>query len=208
MKLTTLSVGSIGTNCYIIYREDTGSAVVIDPSDDVTLVLARLQALNLKVRAIVLTHAHFDHGGAADQLRTETGAAVWAHPADRALPSWLTHRLEWTDELRDGQSLCFDGIELQVLHTPGHTPGSVCLLRGDLLFAGDTLFAGSCGRTDLPGGSWEQMRGSLCRLAALEGDYTVYPGHGEPTTLWAERGTNPYLRMALEQRENREVEVT
>ena len=78
----------------------------------------------------------------------------------------------------------------------------------DLLFAGDTLFAGSCGRTDLPGGSWEQMRGSLCRLAALEGDYTVYPGHGEPTTLWAERGTNPYLRMALEQRENREVEVT
>ena len=114
MKLTTLSVGSIGTNCYIIYREDTGSAVVIDPSDDVTLVLARLQALNLKVRAIVLTHAHFDHGGAADQLRTETGAAVWAHPADRALPSWLTHRLEWTDELRDGQSLCFDGIELQV----------------------------------------------------------------------------------------------
>lgn len=198
MKLTALTVGSINTNCYILYVEDTRAAVVIDPSDDATLVLARIEALGLHVRAILLTHAHFDHGGDAPRICERTGAPLYAHPADRALPSWLTHGLEWTHDLADGQTLDLDGLHLQVLHTPGHTPGGVCFLCGDQLFAGDTLFAGSCGRTDLPGGSWDEMRASLRRLAALEGDYRVYPGHGDATTLAAERRENPYLQMALE----------
>ncbi|MBQ1372112.1 MAG: MBL fold metallo-hydrolase [Oscillospiraceae bacterium] len=202
MKLATLTVGTLQTNCYILYQEDSGSAVVIDPSDEIELLQSMLRAHNLKVQAILLTHAHFDHGGAADRLRTETGAPVWAHPADRSLPSWLRYRLEWTDELYDGQKLCFDGMELEVLHTPGHTPGSVCFFCGDWLLSGDTLFAGSCGRTDLPGGDGAQMNASLCRLAALEKDWVVCPGHGEISGLRRERETNPCIRMALEQRES------
>ena len=197
MKLTSLTVGAIGTNCYIIYNEDTKSAVVIDPSDQASLVLARLDALGLELRAILLTHAHFDHGGDVKRLLEKRPAPVYCHPAEGSLPSWLTHRLLWTDELAEGQTLDFDGLRFKVLHTPGHSPGSVCFLCGASLFAGDTLFAGSCGRTDLPGGSWKDMAASLRRLASLEGDYTVYPGHGEATTLEAERQRNPYLEMAL-----------
>ena len=197
MRLTTLTVGSIETNCYIIYNEETKGAVVIDPSDDAALVQARLDALGLRPLAILLTHAHYDHGGDVGRLLAKHAVPVYCHPADRALPSWLTHGLEWSDELSEGQTLDFEGLRFTVLHTPGHTPGSVCLLCGNMLFAGDTLFAGSCGRTDLPGGSWKDMAASLRRLASLEGNYTVYPGHGEPTTLAEEREGNPYMEMAL-----------
>ena len=197
MKLTSLTQGSIGTNCYLLYDEDTKSAVVIDPGDDASLAKARIKALGLKVRGILLTHGHFDHGGDVDRIRKLTGAPVYLHPADRALPSWLTHGLTADEELHEGDELDFDGLRFKVLHTPGHTPGSVCFLCGDLLFSGDTLFAGSCGRTDLPGGSWKDMTASLRRLAELEGDYTVLPGHEESTTLSAERESNPYIEMAL-----------
>lgn len=197
MKLTSLTVGSIETNCYIIYNEETKSAVVIDPSDEASLVQARLDALGLELRAILLTHAHFDHGGDVSRLLAKRAVPLYCHPADRALPSWLTHSLEWSEELAEGQTLDFDGLRFTALHTPGHTPGSVCFLCGDWLFAGDTLFTGSCGRTDLPGGSWREMAASLRRLAALSGNYVVYPGHGEATTLADERAGNPYMEMAL-----------
>lgn len=200
MKVTSLTVGSIGTNCYIVYLEKTKSAVVIDPSDEAALVLARLEALGLELRAILLTHGHFDHCGDVKRLLARKEAPVWCHPADRELPSWLTHGLPAAEPLCDGQSLDFDGLRFTVLHTPGHTPGSVCFLLGERIFTGDTLFAGSCGRTDLPGGSWAQMRASLRRLAALEGEYEICPGHGEPSTLETEREENPYLQMALEER--------
>ena len=198
MQITSLISGSIGTNCYIIYNEEK-QAVVVDPSDDAALVEARIAALGLEVRAILLTHGHFDHGGDADRVRRLTGAPVYLHPADRALPSWLTHGLTADRDLADGEELDFDGLRFRVLLTPGHTPGSVCFLCGDVLLAGDTLFAGSCGRTDLPGGSWKAMAASLRRLAQLEGDYTVLPGHGEATTLSEEREGNPYMEMAMEQ---------
>ena len=199
MKLTSLTVGSIGTNCYIVYQEDTNAAVVIDPSDEAALVEARIAALGLTPRAILLTHGHFDHGGDVDRLLARWPVPVYCHPADRALPSWLSHGVRFDQELTDGQKLDFDGMAFTVLHTPGHTPGSVCFLwqEGGALFAGDTLFQGSCGRTDLPGGSWKQMAASLRRLAALPGDWTVCPGHGDPSTLAAEREGNPYLEMAL-----------
>lgn len=198
MKITSLTVGSIGTNCYIVYDEGTKAAVVIDPGDDAALVEARIKALGLRVLAILLTHGHFDHGGDADRIRTLTGAPVYLHPADRSLPSWLTHGLTADRDLAEGDELEFEGLRFRVLHTPGHTPGGVCLLCGGRLFAGDTLFAGSCGRTDLPGGSWEELLRSLRRLAELDGDYTVLPGHGEPTTLARERKYNPFMEEAAE----------
>ena len=198
MAITSLTVGSIGTNCYIIYNEDTKAAVVVDPSDKALLVKARIALMKLDVKAVLLTHGHFDHSGDAARIAKDP-IGLWMHPADRALPSWLTHGLPETRDLADGDELDFDGLRFRVLHTPGHTPGSVCFLCGDSLFAGDTLFAGSCGRTDLPGGSWAQMAASLRRLAALEGDWTVLPGHGETTTLAEERESNPYIEMALKQ---------
>ncbi len=197
MTITSLTGGSIGTNCYILYQEDSKAAVVIDPGDDAALVKVRIEALGLRVLAILLTHAHFDHGGDAKKLSAAVGAPIYAHPAERELPSWLTHGLNWDKDLADGETLDFEGIRLSVLHTPGHTPGGVCFLCGDALFAGDTLFAGSCGRTDLPCGSWAQMRDSLRRLAALPGDYQVFPGHMEATTLETERKSNQYMQMAL-----------
>lgn len=198
MKLTALCVGSIGTNCYIVYDETTRDAVVIDPSDEASLVAARIAALDLTLRAILLTHGHFDHGGDAGRLKKTSDVPVYVHQADKSLPSWLTHGLCADRTYADGDKLDFAGLRFTVLHTPGHTPGGVCLLCGSWLFAGDTLFAGSCGRTDLPGGNWNQMAASLRRLAALEGDFVVLPGHGEQTTLSAERESNPYIEMALE----------
>ena len=199
MKLTSLTAGSIGTNCYILYDEATLDAVVIDPSDEAALAEARIQALGLRVRAILLTHGHFDHGGDVERIRRRTGAPVYLHPADTALPSWLTHGVTHTDELSDGEELDLAGMRFRVLHTPGHTPGSVCFLCGELLFAGDTLFAGSCGRTDLPGGSGADMMRSLRRLAELPGDYRVLPGHGEETALERERRSNLYMAEAAKE---------
>jgi len=198
MKMTQVTVGSIGTNCYMIYEETSKAAVVIDPSDEAVLVVARIEALGLDVKAVLLTHGHFDHSGEAAMIADKAGVPIWMHPADRTLPSWLTHGLPETKDLADGETLAFDSLRFTVIHTPGHTPGSVCFRCGDWLFAGDTLFAGSCGRTDLPGGSGADMAASLRRLAALDGDCTVFPGHGESTTLEAERKRNPYLQMALE----------
>ena len=198
MTVSILTGGTIGTNSYVIYQEDSKAAVVIDPSDDASLVRTKIKALSLRVQAILLTHAHFDHGGDAEQIRKLTGAPVYLHPADRDMPSWLTHGLKADRDLAEGQELDFEGLRLKVLHTPGHSPGSVCFLCEDKLFAGDTLFAGSCGRTDLWGGSWPEMLRSLRRLAALEGDYVLYPGHGEESTLGEERRWNPYMAQALE----------
>ena len=197
MQITSLTLGSIGTNCYMIYDETSKAAVVIDPSDEAVLAEARIESMGLEVKAVLLTHGHFDHGGDAARVADRAGVPVWMHPADKDLPSWLTHGVPAAArDIADGETLNFDGLRFSVLHTPGHTPGSVCFRCGDALFAGDTLFAGSCGRTDLPGGSWKDMAASLRRLAALKGDLAVYPGHGETTTLAIERTENPYVQMA------------
>ena len=138
-------------------------------------------------------------GGVKGLLNQFPGLPVYVHPGDTKLTPQLSRGLFWTDFYEDGDELAMDGISFRVLHTPGHTPGSVCLQAGDVLLTGDTLFAGSCGRTDFPGGSWEQMMASLARLAALPGNFKVFPGHGEATDLDAERIYNPCMKEAAEQ---------
>ena len=202
MKILSMTTGSIGTNCYLLYDEDTKDALVIDPSDDAGPLTGQIEKLELRVQAILLTHGHYDHGGDVDRIRTRSDCPVYLHPADLTLPAQWRSGLANTADLSDGMVLPLLGTEFRVLHTPGHTPGSVCFLCGELLFSGDTLFAGSCGRTDLPGGSGADILRSLRRLAELPGNYTVCPGHGELSTLNQERQSNFYIAQAMRQAAN------
>ena len=195
LKVHTLTLGSYQTNCYIIHEEASKTCCVIDPGYDADRILDKLDALGLTLEAILLTHGHFDHVGAVKELAAETQCDVYLCPEDLSMPPMMTAGpLYHTKTYVEGTQLSLAGLDITVLHTPGHTPGSVCLLTGNTLFSGDTLFAGSCGRTDLPGGSWSDILKSLRRLAALEGNYWVYPGHAESTTLAQEKRYNPYLR--------------
>lgn len=193
MKVHTLPLGSYQTNTYILQNEN--HCVIIDPGYEPDMILAFLQAHGLTADAILLTHGHFDHVGGVRQLAADLECPVYIHEADLSLPPQLTAgMLYYTDLYTEGDQLLLAGLSIRVMHTPGHTPGSVCLLCDDVMFSGDTLFSGSCGRTDLPGGSWTTIAQSLKRLAALKKNYRVYPGHAEPTTLDAEKKYNPYLQ--------------
>ena len=195
LTLHTLPLGAYQTNCYILHQEDSSSCVVLDPGYTPEVILDFLAGKGLKLEAILLTHGHFDHVGAVRDLAAETGCQVYLNPDDLSMPPRMTAGpLYYTDTYSDGDTLSPAGIPFQVLSTPGHTPGSVCLIAENFLFSGDTLFAGSCGRTDLPGGSRRAIRESLRRLAAIPQDYSVHPGHGESTTLAWEKQYNPYMR--------------
>jgi len=195
MNIITLPLGSYQTNCYIAWADGADSCVVIDPGYEPETVLAEVVRQGKSVAAILLTHGHFDHVGGVRWLAMETDCPVYLHPAELSLPESFTDGpLVYTQGYGEGDVLELAGLLLRVLHTPGHTPGSVCLLCGDTMFSGDTLFMDSCGRTDFPGGNGGEMRKSLRRLAALEGDYRVLPGHGPATTLAEERKYNPYMR--------------
>ena len=195
LKIHTLSLGAYQTNCYIIHEEHSTLCCVIDPGYTPDAVLEKVDSLGLTVEAVALTHCHFDHVGGVKEIAAETGCKVYLCPEDLSMPPMFTGgRLYYTHTYGDGDTLNLAGLTIQVLHTPGHTPGSVCLLVEDTLFSGDTLFAGSCGRTDLPGGSFPTIRSSLSRLASLEANYWVRPGHGESTTLAQGKRYNPYLK--------------
>ena len=195
LALHTLPLGAYQTTCYILHQEDSSSCVVIDPGYTPEVILDFLAGKGLKLEAILLTHGHFDHVGAVRDLAAETGCKVYLNPDDLSMPPRMTAGpLYYTDTYSDGDTLSPAGIPFQVLSTPGHTPGSVCLIAENYLFSGDTLFAGSRGRTDLPGGSTRAILESLRRLAALPQDYSVHPGHGESTTLAWEKQYNPYMR--------------
>jgi glyoxylase-like metal-dependent hydrolase (beta-lactamase superfamily II) len=182
MLIKTIKVGDLQTNCYIVIDEKSNEAVIIDPGDEASEILRELK--NLKIRYIILTHGHPDHFGAVNNIKAKTGAPLLMHPAD----NWF---FKPDKELSEGQEIKFGEISLKVLHTPGHTKGGVCLYANGHLFSGDTLFSEAHGRTDLPGGSIEEMRKSLKRLASLPDETRVYPGHDEETTigLEKERGT-------------------
>ena len=194
MEITTLTLGDYMTNCYIVRQESSQKCLIIDPGYEAGRILKLLEEKNLQPEAILLTHGHFDHVGGVRELFSETDCDVYISEADLSLPPMITNgRLFYTHTYSSDGALNLAGLHIRVLPTPGHTPGSVCLLVEDTLFSGDTLFRGSCGRTDFPGGSWEQISASLKTLAALPGDNRVLPGHGEETTMERERKHNPYL---------------
>ena len=194
LKIHVLPLGDYQTNCYIVRREDSRKALILDPGYEPEIILSFLEENHLTPEAIALTHGHFDHVGAVKELAAETGCRVYLNEKDLAMPPMMTAGpLFYTDTYAEGDQLTLAEIPVTVLETPGHTPGSVCLIMEDTLFSGDTLFAGSCGRTDLPCGDSRAMRDSLCRLAALSENYRVCPGHGPSSTLNREKQTNPYL---------------
>ncbi len=203
MTIHTLTLGGYQVNCYIIHDDGCARCALIDPGYDAQAILSKLQELGLTLEAILLTHGHLDHVGAVKALVAATGCALWMTEGDWSQkPGPMTHFLYplandhfteiWFCE--DGEIISAGGLDFEVLSTPGHTWGSVCYRCEDTLFTGDTLFAGCCGRTDLPGGDGTAMKRSLYRLSLLQSDCKVYPGHGSATTLSYEKASNPYLR--------------
>lgn len=200
-------VGPLQCNCSVIADEKTREAMVIDPGDEIERVLEIVRRHGLTVKQIVVTHAHIDHVGGAQKLKTATGAPILMNQNDHALLKMLDVQAAWIGvrppgalaidaSIGDGDKVRAGALEASVLHTPGHSEGSVCLYfePEKKLIAGDTLFAGSIGRTDLPGGSFEKIMRSLHdRVLALPDETVVVPGHGELTTIGEERRTNPFL---------------
>lgn len=188
------------TNCYILADEKTKAAAIIDPGDTVPEIKELVKKDNLDVRAIFLTHGHYDHvGGVAALRKRYKDIPVYLHPEDAGKDTELmpTRALDPVTLWRDGDVVMVGELQVEVLHTPGHSAGSVTLRCQDVLFTGDTLFTQSVGRTDFPGGSQEALMASLKRLGELEGDYQVLPGHDTFTSLDQERQGNPYLKQAL-----------
>ncbi|GAB2671080.1 MBL fold metallo-hydrolase [Paenibacillus thermoaerophilus] len=209
LHIESFPLGPLETNAYLLTKEGSSRAVVIDPGMKPGKLVSRLDEAGLELEAIVLTHAHFDHIGGVDLLRKRgAGCPVYLHEKEAA---WLSDgslngSLRWPElggeivtdapdfTLRGGERLTLLGETFQVFHTPGHSPGSISLLTGHHLFAGDVLFRGSVGRTDLPGGSWNELLNSIHGvLFELNDDIRVYPGHGPGTTIGYEKEHNPYV---------------
>ncbi|MBO8169739.1 MAG: MBL fold metallo-hydrolase [Thermoanaerobacteraceae bacterium] len=207
MYVKTIVVGALATNCYLVGCEKTKKAALIDPGDDGEKILAAVKQSGFQVDYIINTHGHVDHIGANKNVKEATGAQLLIHKDDA---DFLTNPSKNLSGLMAKQNtgpaadrLLDDGdkinigntVTLEVLHTPGHTPGGICLKGEDVIFTGDTVFAGSIGRTDLPGGSYTTIINSIReKLMALEGDFTLYPGHGPASTLREEKVSNPFLR--------------
>lgn len=203
MEIKTVTVGAIQTNCYILRDENTNECAAIDPGADIKKILSAIEGL--KVKYILLTHGHFDHFGAAEELRQITGAKVLINEKDAQMMeaggeggSFFFQRIQPPCEygfFNDGDELTLGTLKLRIMNTPGHSQGSCIIICGDVIFSGDTLFCESWGRCDLEGGSEEDIRRSLIRISELPGDYTVLPGHEERTTLEHERRYNPMMQI-------------
>ena len=202
MKVFVCQVGVLSTNCYIGF-DDHKTCVVVDPGDNAPEIMDALQQEGLTLGGILITHGHFDHIGGLAQLKKLSGAPVYVHEIDAP-------RLDGREDvanlynmkidpvkadfcLKDGETFTVGDMTFTCIHTPGHTPGSCCYIADRVMFSGDTLFCGDTGRTDLPGGSFEQMIQSIKKLRDLPGDYTVLPGHEEDTTLQREREYNSLM---------------
>ena len=202
MKVSVMQVGPIGTNCYFLQDEKSGLLAIIDPGDDWERILQQVKKSEGEVKYILLTHGHYDHTTAVpDLVKALPGVQVYIHQADangagsQLFP--LAAQVKDLNNYDEGDTLSLGSLTIEVLHTPGHSKGSVTLKVGDVLFTGDTLFCGSCGRTDLRGGSYEEIMASLKRLGELEGDFHVCPGHDRTSTLERERKYNPFLLEAM-----------
>ncbi len=205
MIVKMLHVGPLQTNCYIVGCEGTKEGAIIDPGGDAKRILAEVERLGLEIKYVINTHGHFDHTLANKEVVKATGAPLAIHSADASMLTQgggafffgiIGKASPPADVILDeGQALTLGEIELQVLHTPGHSPGSICLYSEDegVLFDGDVLFNMGIGRYDLPGGSYSVLTESIQRLLALPDETTVYPGHGPATTIGRERRSNPFL---------------
>ena len=203
LKIHALPLGSYQTNCYIVHREGSDRCAVMDPGYEADTILRFLEREGLSLEAILLTHGHFDHVGAVKELCKATGCRLWMHerdysqfrnPVNAFFYPIANCTFTEVNFCEHAEQIEAGGLVFTVLETPGHTWGSVCYLCEDAMFSGDTLFAGSCGRTDLPGGDGSVLKQSLEFLSGLETDYRVFPGHGESSSLAREKATNPYLR--------------
>lgn len=205
MKFELVVVGALETNCYLVYCEETRDCAVIDPGADPEKIIAAVADLELKPVVVLNTHGHVDHIGANSEIVDHYGAPLAMHAADTGMLQ-VSDYIELSlllgarnspppDRLlADGDEVFFGRTSLRVLHTPGHTPGSIGFLHGGYLFSGDTLFCGGVGRTDLPGGSWKDLERSIReRILTLPGETVVLPGHGPWTTVAQERESNPSL---------------
>lgn len=205
LKVLKFPLGSMQTNCYFVIDEDTREAIIVDPADDCPAILRRISEKGVSVKYIVLTHGHFDHMLALEKLRAATGAPVCVHLYDAAALTnpdiSMMRQFAGINVpcrpaeiiLEEGSVLNLGAREIKVMSTPGHTPGSICLIAGSNILSGDTLFREGIGRYDFFGGSYEGIVESLKRLKDIEGDYKVYPGHGAATSLSHERTFNPYM---------------
>jgi len=204
VRILRLTVGPLDVNCYLISGE--GKAMAVDPGGDADRVVAALDEGGLELESIVCTHGHFDHVGGCRGLMEATGAGLLVHrEAAVGLEEAVEHSLAITGRplpqppaptgfLDDGDTVGPDGLAFRVLHAPGHSPGSICLLGEGVLISGDVIFAGSVGRTDLPGGSTELLQRSIAKvLRGLDDSVRILPGHGPETTVGRERRTNPFL---------------
>ena len=203
IKIGRMVLGVCQTNCYFLYREGEKDCIVVDPADKGGDIYRALQKNGFRTAGILLTHGHFDHIGAVEEVQEKYGCLVCA--CEKEIPllaspelnaSNMSHRpLSLTPDVtvKEGDSVTVGDLEFKVMETPGHTEGSICFVIANTIFSGDTLFLGSCGRVDFPTGDAKTMMDSLKRLKNLEGDYVVYPGHGPSTTLEYERKTNPFM---------------
>ena len=196
--------GILGVNCYILGDEDTQKGAVIDPGGSVEDILRTIREHELDIEYIILTHGHGDHIGGLPQLKQMTNAKVIAHIDEKELLNDKSKNLtanlgcgiveiDADEYVKDGQNIKLGNLNLEIIHTPGHTPGCMCIKVDNVMFSGDTLFAGSIGRTDLYGGNYSEIQNSLNKLSKLDDDITVLPGHGPATRLGIEKITNPYM---------------
>ena len=207
MKIACYASGSVGTNCYIV-SDEAGVCALIDCDGNPEPLFSYIEQNGLKPTHILLTHGHFDHIGAVAAVKEKYGCTVvgGAKETRVLMDASVNYSLHWGGSpitvhpeilVNEGDEVQVGSLTFRVMLTPGHTEGSICFFSGDAMFSGDTLFQGSMGRTDLPGGSYEEIMASLKRLGELPGDYKVLPGHMGPSTLEAERAGNYYLREAL-----------
>ncbi len=200
-----MTVGALATNCYLVGADDADCIVMIDPGGEPEVLLEEAGEMGASVEAILLTHGHVDHIAGAAGIQRATAAKLYAHAAGVEMVNkpdayWASlvggaEACGVDVELGEGDELHLAGLDIAVMHTPGHSPGGVCFVTADALFCGDTLFAGSIGRTDLPGANEQEMIASLTRLVSTLPDETrVFPGHGPATTMRQEKASNPFLQ--------------